>query len=311
LLVGIKDGIADDYFFNLHNYLTPGDLIIFNDSKVLSSRMIYIDNNANKEIFIEKILSEFEAFCLLGNFKGLNQGDNYLIGNELEFTYLSSLGSLKHLRFKHPIEKLISSFGQIPLPPYINRKPNIKDSEFYQTVYANAKGSVAAPTAGLHFDYDLISKIKEKGILTDNITLHVGAATFLPIKEQNIKNHAMHSESVFISKELKKKIISVKENKKKIYAVGTTSLRALESIKNINDELDENFETNLFIKPGYKFKIVDRLITNFHASKSSLFVLVKTFSKSNIDVLYAHAINQKYLFLSYGDAMLIERWHFP
>ena len=307
MLVGIKDGIADDYFFNLHNYLTPGDLIIFNDSRVLSSRMIYTDNNVNKEIFIEKILSQFEAFCLLGNFKGLNQGDNYLIGNELEFTYLSSFRSLKHLRFKHPIEKLISSFGQIPLPPYIKRKPNIKDSEFYQTVYANAKGSVAAPTAGLHFDYDLISKIKEKGILTDNITLHVGAATFLPIKEQNIKNHEMHSELVFISKELKKKIISVKENKKKIYAVGTTSLRALESIKNINDELDESFDTNLFIKPGYKFKIVDRLITNFHASKSSLFVLVKTFSKSNIDVLYDHAINQKYLFLSYGDAMLIER----
>ena len=307
MLVGIKDKIADDYFFNLHNYLTPGDLIIFNDSKVLSSRMIHIDNNVNKEIFVEKILSEFEAFCLLGNFKGLKQGDNYLIGNDLEFTYLSSLGSLKLLRFKHPIEKLISSFGQIPLPPYIKRKPNIKDSQFYQTVYANAKGSVAAPTAGLHFDYDLISKIKEKGILTDNITLHVGAATFLPIKEQNIKNHKMHSESVFISKELKKKIISVKENKKKIYAVGTTSLRALESIKNINDELDESFDTNLFIKPGHKFKIVDRLITNFHASKSSLFVLVKTFSKSNIDVLYAHAINQKYLFLSYGDAMLIER----
>ena len=307
MLVGIKDGIADDFFFNLHNYLTPGDLIIFNDSKVLSSRMNYIDNNVNKEIFIEKILSEFEAFCLLGNFKGLNQGDNYMIGNDLEFTYLSSLGSLKHLRFKQPIEKLISSFGQIPLPPYIKRKPNTKDSEFYQTVYANAKGSVAAPTAGLHFDYDLISKIKEKGILTDNITLHVGAATFLPIKEQNIKNHEMHSESVFISKELKKKIISVKENKKKIYAVGTTSLRALESIKNINDESDETFDTNLFIKPGYKFKIVDRLITNFHASKSSLFVLVKTFSKSNIDVLYDHAINQKYLFLSYGDAMLIER----
>ena len=205
MLVGIKDKIADDYFFNLHNYLTPGDLIIFNDSKVLSSRMIHIDNNVNKEIFVEKILSEFEAFCLLGNFKGLKQGDNYLIGNDLEFTYLSSLGSLKLLRFKHPIEKLISSFGQIPLPPYIKRKPNIKDSQFYQTVYANAKGSVAAPTAGLHFDYDLISKIKEKGILTDNITLHVGAATFLPIKEQNIKNHKMHSESVFISKELKKK----------------------------------------------------------------------------------------------------------
>ena len=215
MLVGIKDGIADDYFFNLHNYLTPGDLIIFNDSKVFSSRIIIQEKNVNKEIFVEKILTEFEALCLLGNFKGLNHGNNYMIDNELEFTYLSSSGSLKHLRFKNPIEKLISSFGQIPLPPYINRKPNMKDSEFYQTIYANVKGSVAAPTAGLHFDYDLITKIKKKGILTDNITLHVGAATFLPIKEQNIKNHDMHSESVFISKELKKKIISVKKNKKK------------------------------------------------------------------------------------------------
>ena len=206
MLVGIKDGINDDYFFNLHNYLTPGDLIIFNDSKVFSSRIICQEKNVNKEIFIEKILTKFEALCLLGNFKGLNHGDNYMIDNELEFTYLSSSGSLKHLRFKNPIEKLISSFGQIPLPPYIKRKPNMKDSEFYQTIYANTKGSVAAPTAGLHFDYDLISKIKEKGILTGNITLHVGAATFLPIKEQNIKNHKMHSESVFISKELKKKL---------------------------------------------------------------------------------------------------------
>ena len=307
MLVGIKEGIADDYFFNLHNYLTPGDLIIFNNSKVFSSRMIFKDNNINKEIFIEKILNEFEAHCLLGNFKGLNQGDNYMIGNDLEFTYLASLGSLKHLRFKRPIENLISSFGQIPLPPYIKRKPNMKDSEFYQTVYANVKGSVAAPTAGLHFDYNLISKIKKKGILTDNVTLHVGAATFLPIKEQNIKNHEMHSESVFISKELKKKISSVKKNRKKIYAVGTTSLRALESIQNIYNEQDESFDTNLFIKPGYKFKIVDRLITNFHASKSSLFVLVKTFSKYDINFLYDHAINQEYLFLSYGDAMLIER----
>ena len=230
-----------------------------------------------------------------------------MIDDKLEFTCLSSSGFLKHIRFKHSIEQLISLYGQIPLPPYINRKPNMEDSEFYQTVYAKVKGSVAAPTAGLHFDYDLISKIRENGTLTDNVTLHVGAATFLPIKEQNIKNHEMHSEKDFISKELKKKIISVKKNKKKIYAVGTTSLRALESIKNINDEQDENFETNLFIKPGYKFKIVDRLITNFHASKSSLYVLVKAFSKSNVDFIYAHAINQKYLFLSYGDAMLIER----
>ena len=130
MLVGIKDEIADDYFFNLHNYLTPGDLIIFNDSKVLSSRMIHIDNNVNKEIFIEKILSEFEAFCLLGNFKGLNQGDNYLIGNDLEFTYLSSLGSLKHLRFKHPIEKLISSFGQIPCHLILNENQILKILNF-------------------------------------------------------------------------------------------------------------------------------------------------------------------------------------
>jgi S-adenosylmethionine:tRNA ribosyltransferase-isomerase len=227
LLVGTKDRIVDDYFFNLYNYLTPGDLIIFNDSKVFRSRIICQEKNVNKEIFIEKILTKFEALCLLGNFKGLSKGNNYMINNELEFTCLSCSGLLKHLRFKHPIKKLISSFGQIPLPPYIKRKPNIKDSEFYQTIYASNKGSVAAPTAGLHFDYNLISKIKKKGILTDNITLHVGAATFLPIKEQNINNHEMHSESVFISKELKKKIISVKKNKKKIYAVGTTSLRAL------------------------------------------------------------------------------------
>ena len=217
------------------------------------------------------------------------------------------------------IDALIKQFGKIPLPPYIDRVPDKLDEERYQTIYAKTAGSLAAPTAGLHFDSETFAELKRKNIDTVFLTLHVGLATFTPIIEEDILNHNMHTEYFSVSEKALSKIIKAKRNKRRIIAVGTTSLRALESLEikqnyldkfKINDFHDKSMfsQTNIFIRPGYKFKLVDGLITNFHLPKSTLFILISAFlGREKCLEIYQYAIKKRYRFFSYGDAMLAFR----
>ena len=215
-----------------------------------------------------------------------------------------------------PTFELLETFGVTPLPPYINRSPTKKDSERYQTVYANDPGSLAAPTAGLHFDEKLISTLQEKGIDMAFLTLHVGLGTFDPIKTTEISQHQMHTEEFFISKKTLDKIRAAKKNKKRIIAVGTTSLRVLESIDDILLDMTEKVfrdhpdvlhsQTNIYIQPGYKFRVIDGLITNFHLPKSTLFILLcALIGRDHSLDIYRKAINNNFRFFSYGDSMLV------
>ena len=312
------------------NFLREDDLLVFNDSKVIPVRIeCFKVTGAKIEIFIldTKAIRRHDSrvyFCamvkpkkkLRGKMKlFLRKSKHHLIVEDLlevnsKFCIISSSLS---------IDILIEQFGKIPLPPYIERAPDKLDEERYQTIYAKKTGSLAAPTAGLHFDSETFAELKRKNIDTVFLTLHIGIATFTPIIAEDITNHNMHSETFSVSEETLSKILSAKRNKKRIIAVGTTSLRALESLGldqnrsdkfQINDFHSHNMygKTDIFIRPGYKFKLVDGLITNFHLPKSTLFILISAFlGREKCLEIYQYAIKKRFRFFSYGDAMLAFR----
>ena len=312
------------------NFLKKGDLLVFNDSKVVPIRIeCFKETGAKIEIFIldTKAIRSYDSRVyfhamvkpkkkLRGKIKlFLGKSEHHLIVEDLlevgsKFCIISSSLS---------IDALIEQFGKIPLPPYIDRLPDKLDEERYQTIYAKAAGSLAAPTAGLHFDNETFAELKRKNIDTAFLTLHVGLATFTPIIEEDISNHNMHFEHFSISEEVLSKIVRAKRNKKRIIAVGTTSLRALESL-NLDQNRSGKFQinnfkggnifgkTDIFIRPGYKFKLVDGLITNFHLPKSTLFILISAFlGREKCLETYQYAIKKRFRFFSYGDAMLAFR----
>lgn len=303
------------HFYDLVEFLEPGDLLVFNDSSVMPARLYGHKPSGGKvEVLIERVLSETEALAHV-KASHLKVGHQIFLTEDLYFEVIeheklyrlqlksSNLDCSKNLKLLDVLEK----WGHIPLPPYIARPDETSDKTRYQTVYAREKGSVAAPTAGLHFDEALLTRLSAKGINFTYVTLHVGAGTFQPVKVENIEEHQMHSELISLTSTTLALINQTKSAGKRVIAVGTTSARTLEGVVQQHGSLKPYFgETNIFIYPGFEFKVIDGLITNFHLPKSSLLMLVAAFSSKQFMMeAYQTAIAAKYRFFSYGDAMLI------
>jgi S-adenosylmethionine:tRNA ribosyltransferase-isomerase len=306
LVVQNDDFYIRQKFSEIIKYFKKGDLIVFNNSKVIKSRLIFNINKKEIELFLNKNLHQNTWHCFAKPAKLLNVGDVFTIGKSKIVILSKDQMDIKVDFILDPdddsVFNLLDKHGKLPLPPYIKREPNTSDENRYQNVFAQHLGSVAAPTAGLHFTEDLLHQIKDIGVKIAFITLHVGAGTFLPIKVDNILDHKMHSENYFIDQNNADLINDAKSQNRRIIAVGTTSMRVLESWNGKSG----HFETDIFIKPGFKFKMVDMLITNFHLPKSTLLILISAFAGiNNIKKAYQYAIDQKMRFFSYGDAMLL------
>jgi len=307
LCLGKKDGsILHRHFFEIENMLNPGDILVINNTKVIPARLYGKKDTGGK---VEILILSLENPCqaLIKSSKKLKKGSSVFFDNiKAEITGFEN--GIYHIEFpsKKKMEKLVYAKGKMPLPPYI--KGHRKDDEIcYQTVYAAKEGAVAAPTAGLHFTRSLMDKIRKKGAELVEITLHVGYGTFLPVRVEDIRDHKMHTERFDISEKAAAKINRAKENDCRIIAVGTTSMRSLESVAtNFGEIKAQQGECDLFIYPGYRFKAVDAMITNFHLPKSTLLMLAAAFAGyENIFNAYEEAIKKKYRFYSYGDAMFI------
>ena len=298
-------------FFDIIDYLNPGDVLVLNNTKVMPARLIghKVDTDAVIEVLMLKDLGNDTWECLSKPAKRVKVGSIIKFSDELsaECTYEGEEG-IRHYKFIYNgiFLEILDRLGEMPLPPYIHEK--LKDKDRYQTVYAKEVGSAAAPTAGLHFTKDLLNKIKDKGILIEEITLHVGLGTFRPVEVEDVTNHKMHSEFYTMSKETADILNKAKEEGRRIISVGTTTTRTLETIMNLYNEFKEcSGWTDIFIYPGYEFKAIDALITNFHLPKSTLVMLVSAFStKENILNAYNEAVKEKYRFFSFGDAMFIK-----
>ncbi|MDG2171229.1 MAG: tRNA preQ1(34) S-adenosylmethionine ribosyltransferase-isomerase QueA [Gammaproteobacteria bacterium] len=304
-----KETLKNEIFKNLDKYISKDDLLVINDTKVIPARIFgYRKNSKGKvEIFIERILNEKLFICQLKSTRKLKRGDIIIIGDKIELRIESNDHILCKVFIQNSsIKNLLNDYGSVPLPPYILRKPKKIDKDYYQTIFAKNDGSVAAPTAGLHFDEEVIKKLKNKGVKITHITLHIGMGTFSSIKTKNIEDHNMHSELYCVPSSTVKLIERCKQNNGKIIAVGTTVARALESFYGSKFKADEFHETNIFIKPGYNFNTVDHLITNFHLPKSSLLIMISAFyNKDKILEAYDFAKKNNYKFFSYGDSTLI------
>ena len=303
--------LKDDIFKNIKSYLKKGDVLVLNDTKVLPARIFgkKEDTNANIELLLLKNIEGDTWECLSRPFKRLNVGTKIVFSDDLSCEVIEKLEEgIVRVNFKYQgiFIEIIERLGLMPLPPYIHEK--LEDQSRYQTVYARYLGSAAAPTAGLHFTRELLKEIEQMGVEILYVTLHVGLGTFRPVQEEDITKHKMHYESFSMTKEVAEKLNIAKKNQRKIYAVGTTSTRTLEAIMSKYNEFVEcNESTNIFIYPGYKFKAIDGLITNFHLPKSTLLMLVSALSsRKNILNAYKHAIENEYRFFSFGDAMFIK-----
>ena len=293
--------LRDLAFTDLPGLVDARDVVVLNDTRVIKARLYGAKPSGGKfEFFIERILGEYEALGLMRVSHAPRPGTQLQVGDGVAAQVLGHESDLYRVRFAEPVMQLLERCGSVPLPPYIVHPPGPVDAERYQTVFAERPGAVAAPTAGLHFDEAILKKLSGKGASICKLTLHVGAGTFQPVRSENIEEHRMHEERYAIPGETLELISG-----RRVLAVGTTSLRALET--HALSGKPEG-ESELFIYPGFKFRAVDRLLTNFHLPKSSLLMLVAAFAGlENIRRAYAHAIEQRYRFFSYGDAMLIER----
>lgn len=300
-------------FKDIINYLNPGDCLVINNTKVIPARLYgkIVGKETEKlvEILILKQIEKDNWEAMVRPGKKIKPGVQIEFGEGLlkaEILEILENGNrVVHFTYKGIFNEILDQIGLMPLPPYITEK--LKEKDRYQTVYAKYEGSAAAPTAGLHFTEELLQKIEEKGINIANVTLHVGIGTFRPVKVENVEEHKMHVEHYYIKKEDADKINRAKQNGNKVIAVGTTSCRVLETVADDNGVLKETEgDTGIFIYPGYKFKCVDRLITNFHLPESTLLMLVSALAnKEFILEAYNKAVEEKYRFFSFGDAMLI------
>lgn len=310
-LDGRTGAVNDQLFRQLPEFLQPGDLLVFNDTRVIKARLAGVKTSGGKvEVLIERILDNQRALAHIRASKAPKPGSRLLIADRLEAEVMERQDDLFLLHFfgETPILDLLEQHGALPLPPYISHTADSMDEERYQTVYARAPGAVAAPTAGLHFDPAMLELLQQHGIQIAYVTLHVGAGTFQPVRVDNIAEHKMHSELYSIPSETVALIKQTQSRGGKVTAVGTTALRALESATRSGNLVAGHGETDIFITPGYRFRVVERLLTNFHLPKSTLLMLVSAFAGiEHIQQAYQHAIEQRYRFFSYGDAMLIER----
>lgn len=305
-----QNKIEHKIFRDIVDYLNTGDVLVINNTRVLPARLFgFKDTGAKIEVLLQKRINLKDWEVIARPFKRLKEGIKITFSKNLSCTILKKedYGScVVRFDFDGVFEERLSEVGQMPLPPYIHEK--LKDKERYQTVYSKVEGSSAAPTAGLHFTPQLLNKLKDKGIEIVEVLLHVGLGTFRPVKEDNILNHEMHSEYIEMSKENADKLNSAKREGRRIIAVGTTSVRVLESCADENGVIvPQKRETDIFIYPSYKFKVVDALITNFHLPESTLIMLISAFAGYDETMsIYNEAVKQKYRFFSFGDAMFIK-----
>ena len=302
--------LKDLYFHNFINLIAPNDLIVFNNTKVIKARLFGHKETGGKiEILIEQVLDNQKALAMIKSSKKINIDLKIILSDKYVVDIIERKENLFLIQLNQgSFHEVMELNGHVPLPPYINRPDEIDDIERYQTVFAKNKGAIAAPTAGLHFSEVDFKLLNENNINYAFITLHVGSGTFQPVKVTDIDQHIMHTEQFEITHDTKSKIESAKKNGGRIIAIGTTVLRALESSFLKNKIMTGHQKTNIFIKPGYKFKLVDSLFTNFHLPKSTLLMLVSAFAGYEFTKkMYSHAIEKKYRFFSYGDAMFIEQ----
>ncbi|AKU13658.1 S-adenosylmethionine--tRNA ribosyltransferase-isomerase [Azoarcus sp. CIB] len=309
LLVLSGGELADRGFCDLPSLVEPGDLLVFNDTRVIHARIYGTKETGGQvEVLIERAIGPHEALAQVRASKSPRAGARLRLADAFDVTVLGRAGEFFHLRFPEDedLHTLLERHGKLPLPPYIYRPADDHDESRYQTVYAREPGSVAAPTAGLHFDQTMLADLARKGVNGAWVTLHVGAGTFQPVRVNDLGEHHMHRERYVIPQETVEAIARTKAAGKRVIAVGTTSLRALEGAAQDGALGAGVGETELFILPGYRFRVADALITNFHLPKSTLLMLVSAFAGMDpIRRAYAHAVREGYRFFSYGDAMFI------
>lgn len=308
-LDGVSGNISHQRFSDIMTMLQPNDLLVCNDTRVIPARLFGHKASGGKvEILVERIIDQNRILAHVRASKAPKPESKICLTENIQFSVVRRCEDLFELESQDGILGIIEALGEIPLPPYFHRSPEDSDKERYQTVFAKYKGSVAAPTAGLHFDHKLMQQLQEKGVNIDYVTLHIGAGTFAPVRVEQIENHRMHSETVHVSAELCEKIRETKANGGRVIAVGTTSARSLETASRSGSLQAFSGDTDIFIYPGFQFQCVDALITNLHLPGSTLLMLVAAFGGyQNIMRAYKEAIEQKYRFFSYGDAMFIQR----
>lgn len=301
--------IVDKAFPDLIDFLQAGDVLVFNNTKVIPARLFGKKASGGKlEILFERKCSDRRFLAHVRSSRSPKPGSLIVLEDDTEVVMLGREGALFELELPEGenVFAVLDRLGHVPLPPYIDRQDEALDSERYQTVYAEHPGSAAAPTAGLHFTETLLEQIQEKGVSLAYVTLHVGAGTFQPVKVEHIKDHVMHSEWVEVSQDTVETIAAAKAKGGRVIAVGTTSCRSLESASQQGHLQAYQDDTDIFIYPGYEFRTVDALVTNFHLPQSTLLMLVSALAgQENISNAYEHAVSEAYRFFSYGDAMLI------
>ena len=308
-LHGETGEVEHGYFADILGFLQPEDLLVLNNTKVIPARLYGAKESGGKiEILVERMLDDKRLLAHVRASRSPKPGARLLLEGEVWATMVSRQDSLFELQLEgsESVLDVLQRLGHMPLPPYIDRPDETADRERYQTVFGEKHGAVAAPTAGLHFDEALLDAIRAKGVRIVTITLHVGAGTFLPVKVDNIEDHHMHGEIVEVTEEVATAVKHTRANGGRVVAIGTTSVRALEAASAEGDIAAYAGETHIFIYPGYKFKSVDALLTNFHLSESTLLMLVSAFAgRDHVLAAYNEAVAQEYRFFSYGDAMLV------
>ena len=313
-LLVVEEGLKDQHFYDIKEHFKKGDVLVLNDTRVIAARLIGMkpETGAHVELLILKF-DDKHCECLVGNAKVVKLGTELSFGDGKIRAICTEVGleGIRHfeLFYEGIFLEVLDELGQMPLPPYIHER--LEDKERYQTVYSKVSGSAAAPTAGLHFTKELLSDLEAMGVEIHYVTLHVGLGTFRPVKVENVDDHKMHSEHYIVSDETAQALNSAKEEGRSITAVGTTSVRTLETVMQEHGEFVAcSGDSEIFIFPGYEFLAVDRIITNFHLPKSTLIMLVSAFAgKGVIDEAYKHAIDQQYRFFSFGDSMFLKKKH--
>lgn len=310
-LDGPSGALTDRQFGDLAGLASPGDVVVLNDTRVIKARLPGRKKSGGRvEVMIERVLGGGEVLVQIGANHPTRVGSTLVLADAVEATVLGREREFFRLRFEDCDDALalLDRHGSVPLPLYIMRGAGDIDADRYQTVYAREYGAVAAPTAGLHFDKGMLDALQKKGVIVVYVTLHVGAGTFQPVRVQDLAQHEMHSEWYHVPQATVDAIRLARESGGRVLAVGTTTLRALESAAAGGKLAPGRGETRLFVLPGYHFRVVERLLTNFHLPRSTLLMLVSAFGgMDNMRRAYRHAIAQRYRFYSYGDAMLIER----
>ena len=312
-LDGPSGQVEHKVFSDILSLVNENDLLVFNNTKVIPARMFGQKESGGKlEVLVERVLDEHSVLAHVRASKSPKPGSKIILEGKAEATMVARHGELFELEFAKDgnVLDILNDIGHMPLPPYIDRPDNEADRERYQTVYGEKPGAVAAPTAGLHFDDKLMAALKDKGINMAFVTLHVGVGTFQPVRVDSVDEHVMHSEYIEVPDEVVKAVAETKAKGGRVIAVGTTSVRSLESAAKVHGgKLDTYFgDTDIFIYPGYQFNVVDAMVTNFHLPESTLIMLVSAFAgQDNIMGAYHTAIKEQYRFFSYGDAMFLTR----